>query len=368
MKIVIDTYHALFQSGGIARYSRALISAMAEIVSTDDFILFYNRFREKGSVWSPNSTRFKVREIFLPRRLLNGMWDTFEWPPIEFFCGSVDLFHGLHFILPPVRKARKVLTVHDLTYLKFPDYFTDRRLNERGYRQELPKSLSRADMVIAVSQKTREDLIELMKFPEEKVRVIYFGIEPHFFVQVEGQEATAIRKLYGLNNPYLIFLVGTPERRKNIARTVEAFRKVVSDYKLVLIGHQKPLEKLLGGDTHDIIYTGFVQEDHLPAVLSGAVLSLYPSLYEGFGLPVLESMACGVPVITSNRGSLPEIAGGAAIIVDPEDVDSISGAISGLMEDESLRNHLKVMGKKRASEFTWQKTATETLSLYRELV
>lgn len=368
MKFVIDAYHALFQSGGIARYSRALISAMAEIVSTDDFILFYNRFREKGPAWIPNSARFKVREIFLPRRLLNGMWDTFEWPPIEFFCGSVDLFHGLHFVLPPVRKARRALTVHDLTYLKFPDYFTDRRLNERGYRQELPRALARADAVIAVSQKTRDDLVELMKFPEERVRVIYEGVEHHLFTQVERQKATPIRKLYGLSRPYLIFLVGTPEPRKNIARTVEAFRKVGSDYKLVLIGPQKPLEKLLGGDTHGIIFTGVVPEDHLPAVLSGAVISLYPSLYEGFGLPVLESMACGVPVITSNRGSLPEIAGGAAILVDPEDVDSISDVISGLMRDESLQNRLKIMGKKRASEFTWQKTAAETLSLYKELV
>jgi len=252
--------------------------------------------------------------------------------------------------------------------LKFPDYFTDRRLNERGYRQELPRALARADAVIAVSQKTRDDLVELMKFPEERVRVIYEGVEHHLFTQVERQKATPIRKLYGLSRPYLIFLVGTPEPRKNIARTVEAFRKAGSDYKLVLIGPQKPLEKLLGGETHGMIFTGVVPEDHLPAVLSGAVISLYPSLYEGFGLPVLESMACGVPVITSNRGSLPEIAGGAAILVDPEDVDSISDVISGLMRDESLQNRLKIMGKKRASEFTWQKTAAETLSLYRELV
>lgn len=367
MKVVIDAYQALFQAGGIQRYARELTSAIAEIAATDEFILFCNHFRKQGDTWNQLKKNFRTRQVFLPRRLLQGMWDTLEWPPIELFCGSVDLFHGLHFVLPPVRKARRVLTVNDLTYLKFPDYFTDRRLNERGYRQELPKSLSRADMVITISQKTREDLIELMNFPEERVRVIYLGVEQRFFTQVERSRIVAIKKHYGLTRPYLIFLVGTPEPRKNIARTVEAFRKAAPDYHLVLIGPQKPLENLLSGDTRGIIFTGVVPEDHLTVLLSGAEISLYPSLYEGFGLPVLESMACGVPVITSNRGSLPEIVGEAAILVNPEDVDNMAEAISGLLKDETLQNRMKIMGKKRASEFTWDKTAAETLSLYREL-
>lgn len=367
MKIAIDTYHALFQSGGIVRYSRELISAMAEINPTDEFILFYNRFREKGPAWKPNNTRFKIREIFLPRRLLNGMWNILDMPTIELFCGSIDLFHGLHFILPPARKARGVLTVHDLTYLKFPDYFTDRRLNERGYRQELPKSLSRADMVITVSQKTREDLIDLMNFPEEKIRVIYEGVEQHFFKPIVRQKVHTILKRYGLERPYLIFLVGTPEPRKNLLRTVKAARKAAPDIDLVLVGPQEPIRKLLGGENQNIKNLGFVSEDHLPALLSQASISLYPSLYEGFGLPVLESMACGVPVITSNRGSLPEVSGGATFLVNPEDVDNMAEAISGLLKDETIQNRMKIMGKKRASEFTWDKAAAETLSLYREL-
>lgn len=368
MKVVVDAYHAIFTSGGISRYARGLISAIAEIAPTDEFILFYNRFRERGKTWRPTKENSIVRQIYFPRRLLQGIWDFIYWPPIEVLCGSIDLFHGLHFVLPPVRKALRVLTVHDLTYLKFPGYFADRGLNERGYRQELPRALARADAVIAVSQKTREDLVELMKFPEERVRVIYEGVEHHLFAQVEGQKAAAIRKLYGLSNPYLIFLVGTPEPRKNLTRTVAAARQAAPRLDLALIGPQGPLRELVGENIHNLIFTDSIPEEHLPALLSGATISLYPSLYEGFGLPVLESMACGVPVITSNRGSLPEVAGGAAILVDPENVDSIAGAISGLVRDESLQNRLKVMGKKRASEFTWQKTAAETLSLYRELV
>jgi glycosyltransferase involved in cell wall biosynthesis len=284
------------------------------------------------------------------------------------FCGKIDLFHGLHFVLPPVRKARRVLTVHDLTYLKFPDYFSDHHLNERGYRRELPRGLSRADAVIAVSQQTGEDLIDLMNVPEEKVRVIYEGVDSHFFNHVESKETVAIRKCYGLTRPYLVFLVGTPEPRKNLMKTVTAVCRAAPHLTLALIGPQKPLKLLLSGDFHNINFTDIVPEDHLPALLSGAKISLYPSLYEGFGLPVLESMACGVPVIASNRGAIPEITGGAAILVEPEDVDCITSAISELLHNDALQSRLKAAGKKRVAEFTWQKTAEKTLSLYRELV
>ena len=368
MRIAFDAYQALFQSGGIARYARGLISAIAEIQKNDHFMLFYNRFCEKGKPWKPPYGNSRIKQVFVPRRLLQGAWETLKWPPAEFFCGSIDLFHGLHFVLPPVRNARRVLTVHDLTYLKYPEYFSNRNLNDHGYRRELPRGLKLADAVIAVSQKTQEDLIELMKFPEERIRVIYEGVDSHFFNHVEGKEAAAIRALYDLSIPYMVFLIGTPEPRKNLMKTVTAARQAAPHLKLVLIGPQKPLKSLLNGDFHNIKFTGIVQEEHLPALLSGAQISLYPSLYEGFGLPVLESMACGVPVITSRTGSLPEVAGDAALLVDPEDVGEIAGAISELINDDVLQNRLKTAGKKRAAEFTWQKAAEETLSLYRELV
>ncbi|MBI4621316.1 MAG: glycosyltransferase family 4 protein [Desulfobacterales bacterium] len=368
MKIAIDAYHTLYPSGGIARYSRGLITALLEAAPREEMVLFVNRFRGKGRLWNPEMENISTREILLPRQLLQGIWDMIEWPPIEFFTGAIDIFHGLHFVLPPAKKAKKVLTVHDLTYLRFPHYFTNRDLNERGYRHELPGGLAKADAVIAVSSRTRDDLVELMKIPEDRIRVIHEGVDSLFLAFTEDEKSAALRRQYDLNSSYFIFLVGTPEPRKNLKRTVDAVMKASPDMPLVMVGPPEPLRKLLGQATGKLLFPGIVPDDHLPALLSGALISLYPSLYEGFGLPVLESMACGVPVITSNRGSLPEIAGGAAILVDPEDVDSISGAISGLMKDESLQNHLKVMGKKRASEFTWQKTAKETLSLYRELV
>jgi glycosyltransferase involved in cell wall biosynthesis len=367
MKIAIDAYQAMFM-GGIGRYARSLVSSIAEMSPADELVLFCNRLLKRQKVWKPTGGTCQVRQAFFPRRLLQGIWDSAKWPPIEVFCGSIDLFHGLHFVLPPVRRAQRVLTVHDLTYLKYPDYFENQALNNRGYRLELPRALAHADAVIADSQKTKEDLSELMKFPEERVRVIYMGIDHCLFTQVEGQKAATLQKLYGLSRPYLIYLVGTPEPRKNLARTVSGVRRAAPQLDLVLIGPQRRLKKLLGDNLQNIIFTDVIPDELLPALLSGATISLYPSLYEGFGLPVLESMACGVPVITSDRGSLPEVAGGAAILVNPEDEDNISDAISELLKNESLQNRLKIMGRKRAGEFTWQKTAAQTLSLYRELV
>jgi glycosyltransferase involved in cell wall biosynthesis len=368
MRIAFDAYHALFQSGGIARYARGLISAIAEIQKNSHLTLFYNRFCEKGKPWRPPNGNSRIKQVFVPRRLLQGTWETIKWPPAEFFCGSIDLFHGLHFVLPPVRNAHRVLTVHDLTYLKYPDYFLNHDMNECGYRRELPVSLARADAVIAVSQKTREDLIEILKVPQEKIRVIHEGVDAHFFCHAEEKDQAAIRVLYDLSSPYIVFLVGTPEPRKNLIKTVTAAHQAAPHLKLALIGPQKSLKSLLKDDFHNINFTGVVPEEHLPALLSGAQISIYPSLYEGFGLPVLESMACGVPVITSRMGALPEVAGDAALLVDPENVSSIAGAISELINDDVLQSRLKIVGRKRAAEFTWQKTAEATLSLYRELV
>jgi glycosyltransferase involved in cell wall biosynthesis len=368
MRIAVDAFHAQYSAGGVARYARSLIAAMAAEADCGEIILFYNRFRGNGDLWRPPGTALTVRNVPVPRRLLQSLWQTLDWPPIEMFCGRVDVFHGLHFVLPASRKARRVLTVHDLTYLRHPDYYHDARLSDRGYRQELPRALTQADAVIAVSEKTRDDLVDLLNTPAERIRVIHHGVADRFFAPAANQNQELIRRHYRITRPYAIFLVGTPEPRKNIARTVAAVRRAAPSVDLVLVGETNLLKTLIGVPTEHLIFTGTVPEEHLPALLSGAVVSVYPSLDEGFGLPLLESMACGVPVLASNRGALPEIAAGAAMIVNPEDIEDMAHGLSVLLNDEALRWRLAQAGRRRAADFTWKKAAAQTAALYRELL
>jgi glycosyltransferase involved in cell wall biosynthesis len=368
MRIAVDAFHAQYTAGGVARYARSLIAAMAAEADCGEIILFYNRFRGNGDLWRPPGTAFTVRNVPVPRRLLQGLWQTLNWPPIEMFCGRVDVFHGLHFVLPVSRKARRVLTVQDLTYLRHPDYYRDARLNDRGYRQELPWALTQADAVIAASQKTCDDLVDLLNYPAERIRVIHHGVADRFFVPAASIDQELIRRHYRITPSYAIFLVGTPEPRKNIARTVAAVRRAAPSVDLVLVGEPRLLQPLVGVPTEHLIFTGTVPEEHLPALLSGAIFSVYPSLDEGFGLPLLESMACGVPVLTSNRGALPEIAGGTAMIVNPEDIEDMVHGLSVLLNDEALRRRLAEAGRRRAADFTWKKAAAQTVALYRELL
>jgi glycosyltransferase involved in cell wall biosynthesis len=177
LRIGVDIYQSAFPFSGIARYIRALVSSMAACAPADRFVLVSNHFRRRHAPWRCGGPNAEHVNLPVPRRLMQACWNTLGWPPIEAFTGGIDLFHGTHFVLPAVRSAKLLLTVHDLTFLKYPEYFSDRRLNERGHQVELANALHRADAVIATSECTRRDLIELMRVPEDRIRVIHEGVE-----------------------------------------------------------------------------------------------------------------------------------------------------------------------------------------------
>ncbi len=367
MKIAIDAYHAARPHGGIARYVRGLASAMFDMGNNHEYILFSNSFRGSRTAWNPELTYVKTANLSAPRRLMQGLWNSLSWPPVEYWTGKIDLFHGMHFVLPAVRDARTVLTVHDLTFLRHPELFHDPDLNERGYLHELPAALGRADAVIAVSQSTKNDLVELMEYPENKIRVIFEGVEPHFFICDNGEENSRILVKYGLKRPYLIFLVGTPEPRKNLERTIQAAHRAAPNIPVAVIGPKREIKQLLGSVAGRVHFLGAIPDGDLPILLHNAEISLYPSLYEGFGLPVLESMAAGVPVITSSVSSCPEVAGGAGVLVDPYSVDEIAEAIVFLMADEQGRYILRKAGVERARCFSWERAASNVFKLYQDV-
>lgn len=367
MRVAIDAYHALRPYGGIARYIRSLVGEMAIQAPDDRFVLFANRFRETGEMWRPQAANVEAVALSAPRRLMQMAWNYLDMPPVEWWTGDVDIFHGTHFILPAVRRARCVLTVHDLTYLRHPEYFSDRSLNERGYGVELPRALQRADAVVAISGSTKADLIELLHVPEERIHVIHSGVEPAFFVPDDEEMLAGIRRRYGLDGPYMTFLVGAPEPRKNLQRTMAAARRAAPEVPLLLVGPEVPIRTLLGDASEGVRVLDGVSDADLPWLLQGAELALYPSLYEGFGLPVLEAMAAGTAVITSNISACSEVAGDAAMTVDPHSEEEIETAIRMLMTDEEMRANYARMGRERAATFSWQSAAAEMLRLYRSL-
>lgn len=368
MRIGLDAYHASRPAGGIARYIRGLVPALAAAAPESRFTLFANRLRAEGAPWDPGLPNTDVRDLRWPRRLTQWGWDVLDWPAIEQLLGPLDLFHGMHFVLPAARRAKLVLTVHDLTYLRHPEYFSDRALNERGYRRELPRALARADAVVAVSEHTKRDLVDLLRVPAARIRVVLEGVEPSFFVQPGDPATDSVLARLGLVPPYLVCLVGTPEPRKNLVRAVAAARLAAPRTPLVLIGPVEPIRTLLGADVSNVRMVGTLSDRDLPHVLHGAACALYPSLYEGFGLPALEAMAAGVPLVTSDRSALPEVVGDAAVLVDPESVEAIADGLRALLADEARRARLVEAGLARARELSWPTAARRVLALYRELV
>jgi len=368
VRVGVDVYQAGFAHGGISRYVRGLVPALVEAGPEDHFTLVSNSVRPRELHWRHDRPNVCARTLRVPRRLLQACWDHLGWPPIETLVGPVDVFHGTHFVLPVTRAARRVLTVHDVTFLRHPEYFSNRPLNERWHRRELPAALNRADLVITVSACTREDLADLLGIDRARVRVVHSGVEDEFFVHEADPRGAEVSRRYGLDAPYLVFLVGTPEPRKNLARTVEAARRGAPGVPLVIVGPVAAITALLQGHSEGIRCLGPVPDTDLPLVLHGAQVALYPSLYEGFGFPALEALAAGVPLITSDRSALPEVVGNAAVLVNPESVEDMAHAIHRLVNDTERRQTLIARGRARAKEFSWEKAARQVLAVYRELL
>ncbi|MGD8623298.1 MAG: glycosyltransferase family 1 protein [Anaerolineae bacterium] len=285
-----------------------------------------------------------------------------------------DLLH-MTYVAPPTPPCPVVVTVHDISYRLYPQYFPAR---VRWMLSLLvPISMRRAAKVITVSHSAKRDILTHYNVPEAKVTVTHEAAPPHFR-QVAHRDALAgVKAQYGIETDFILS-VGNLQPRKNIRRLVEAYGKMPADlrkrYKLVVVGqalwqHSDIYRAVTDrGLLSDVIFTGYVPEPDLVLLYNTAALFAYPSLYEGFGLPVLEAMACGTPVVTSNLSSLPEIAGDAALLVDPADETAISSAMATLLSDPHLARRLSAAGLQRARSFSWERTAIETLKIYRDVI
>lgn len=364
MRIGIDVTASIYTGTGVATYYQLLIPELLRAGKEHEFILLGYALRRYRDLTLAN------KRYFLPPRLMEFLWNDLHIIPVEKLTGPIDVFHAWDYLQPPTKSATIVTTVHDLTTLKFPMYHHPSTVDAQKHRLRWVKK--EAALVIADSVATKQDLIELLGYDEDRITVIYLAAGKQFSEfrrrsqEFRDEDIKRVKKAFGIDGRYILSL-GTIEPRKNLKRVIDAFtslrtRNTAID-TLVIAGHVGWGDALPPADGVTII--GKVPPSDLPALYAGAEALVYASLYEGFGLPVLEAMAVGCPVVVSDRGSLKEVAGHAAVLVDPEDVTSISFGIETAL---AHRARLIAKGLKHESTFTWQKTARETLGVYRRVL
>jgi glycosyltransferase involved in cell wall biosynthesis len=380
MIVGVDYTAAAWQGAGIGRYTRELIDAATTRDPSIRYVLFYAAGGLPAA--SPHiaalrrlcAERRNVRAVPIPLRprQLTILWQRLRLPlPVELFTGRLDLLHAPDFVLPPTW-AKTLLTVHDLTFLVYPECAEPALARYLG--RAVPRALRRANLVLVDSLATRADLQGLLDVDPSRTRLIYPGVAPRFR-PLERGAIEPLRAKLGLPARFMLF-VSTLEPRKNLVRLIEAFDRLIADgsragLSLVIAGRRgwryEPIfaavERLGLGER--VRFLDFVADEDLPALYNLAEAFVYPSLYEGFGLPALEALACGVPVMTANVSSLPEVVGAAAALVDPLDVGSIAGGMARALAEAT---HLRQVGPAQAAAFSWESSADTLLACYRELI
>ena len=374
LPVILDVGPAVHQNAGLARYTERLAFHLCRDLADEvDLSLFYNA--HSGHTPPPSLAGLPQQTLPMGQyawRLSVLASQMLRRPFLEDQLPAGALYHAAEHLLPRLRRPT-VLTVHDLIFERYPQHHT--RLNRLFLKVGMPLFVRAADAIIAVSEHTKRDLIELYGTPAQKIHVIYEGIDERF-APIGPPRVTAVRQKLGITRPYLL-MVGTLEPRKNHAAALQALAQLKANgypHCLVIVGGKgwlfDPIQALVGewGLADDLLFAGRIDDDDLPALYSGADCVLMPSLYEGFGFPVIEAMACGTPVVCSNRSSLPEVAGDAALLVDPEDIAGLAAATGRILGDAALAGQLRQAGMAQAARFDWTRCAAQTVGVYRELL
>lgn len=377
IRIGIDISRSIEESTGVGYYAKNLVHALAGVDSENDYILYgifcdcYPKRWKKAVV--PGASNFRLHQKRLPSWWVDRKWKNFGKYK-ERLMGEIDVLHSTAFTMPLLSRPKIVVTVHDLGCFIFPQYHA--AANYQFVTKHLHLAARRANLIIAVSESTKKDVQRYLHIPDEKIEVTYEAAGDIFFNRHPPDSIAAMKTKYHITKPYFL-AVGSIEPRKNLSRALVAFKALLemkgANYQFVIAGGKGwkneafyTLLKKLDIDSH-LVFTGYVKEEELPPLYQGAEAFIYPSIYEGFGLPVLEAMASGVPVITSNVSSLPEVAGDAALLVNPMEVFEIYEAMEALVTNPSLREDLKGKGLEQSKKFSWEKTALDTLKIYRKV-
>jgi len=372
MRIGFDATSAVRQGAGIGRNTRELLRALAQHDPANAYRLIYASPPGAPDQPLPRlGPNFHVRHLPFDDLWLARLWHRAQMPlPVNWLTGAIDLFHAPDFTLPPTLPGtRTVLTVHDLSFVRDPESAVPVL---RAYLNKVvPRSVARTDHVLADSQATRADLMALYGTAPEKITVLYSGVNPVFQPVSDPARLAAVRAKYGLGPAPFVLGLGTLQPRKNFARLIQAVARQPDPLlNLVLVGGKGWLNDAIfaevarSGLEGRVIFPGFAADEDLPALYSAARVFAYPSTYEGFGLPILEAYACGTPVVTSTASCLPEVAGDAALLVNPTDVDALAAALHQAASDEALRTTLSASGFERVKAFTWDNAAKQLMGVY----
>ena len=315
------------------------------------------------------------RHLPLPTRALYQLWSICSRPRVDAWLGGVDVYHATNYFLPPVRAARRVLTIYDLAFLKSPEWFDPRTV--APFAKHIHASAQSADAIITCSESAKRDIVTLLKVDPVKVTVAYGAIDDSLAAVPADEARALVEKRYGVSSPYLLF-VGTLEPRKNVLGLLRAYAQATKaiPHALVLVGqagaaYETKVEHTIDelGIRDRIHRIGYVADRaELPACYSAATAFILPSFEEGFGLPVLEAMACGTPVIASDRASLPEVVGEAARYVAPDDVQALAHTMEEVATDTVLQDTMRRLGHAQRKKFSWEESAARTLEVYHRVV
>ncbi|HCG77472.1 MAG: glycosyltransferase family 1 protein [bacterium (Candidatus Ratteibacteria) CG_4_10_14_3_um_filter_41_18] len=369
MRIGIDATVLPKELGGVGVYLLNLIKALSKIDRRNEYFIFVEKRNIKRFKLDANFHLLGVKNMPRFSRLL---WEQTLFPFLLRKC-KIELLHSPRYTTPLMRFGWKsVVSFHDMLFLLFPKKHSI--LKRLFYGRIMPAVAKKAERIIAVSSSTKKDIMELLNTSSEKIAVIHLGID-FSSRPIEKKNLQNFRKKYQILNPYLLY-VGTLKKRKNILNLLRAYKKVKEkdrEERLIIVGRKskeyqnihKTVKEL--GLEKDVFFTDYVDEKLLPFYYSCASVFVYLSLYEGFGLPVLEAMVSGTPVIVSNSSSLPEVAGKAAIFVDPHNIEEIAEAMQKVLGSKELAWEMREKGLERAKLFSWQECAKKTLNLYEEI-
>ena len=358
---------------GIGRYTWELAKGLPNLLGKDKVRYFHIGYRDR---WVQEPALLTLMSINKKQKrkglkILNSRW--FREQRLKWACRG-RVFHGTNFYLPPCTDIG-VVTVHDLSVFKFPETHPRERI--RKFAREFGDTIARAAHIITVSEVIRQEVAEFLAWPVDKITAVPNGVPANFFPMAR-EAITPFLEKYGLSSDGYVLCVSTLEPRKKIENLLQAYQSLPqvlrSRFPLILAGSAGWLSDSLHEkiDSYSrqgwLQYLGFVPEADLPALYAGARLFAYPSSYEGFGLPVLEAMAAGTPVVTSNRSSLPEVTQGAALLADPDNIGELKDLIIKGISDDAWRSAARSMGLAIAKEYPWERCVQKTLSVYERIV